>query len=227
MKLTANIEGGTMNKSQVIVRAALVLLACEIAAPTVFSLATTTADAAPETKAPTASIAEPYIAEKPVSFVETAKISTQRAVKPCADKTLALDEIVAEYAKNEPQRNERYVSVEMSDDETELLAKIIWLEARGECEKGQQAVAEVVLNRVISGQFPNTVYDVLRERGQFETWGSRNSASPTETQYNAIYNALYGELILDEDVVFFATRAENKNVWGTIGGHTFCRAYNY
>lgn len=38
-------------------------------------------------------------------------------------------------------------------EETYLLAKLIYVEARGESEDGQQAIAEVVLNRYTSGLF--------------------------------------------------------------------------
>ena len=107
----------------------------------------------------------------------------------------------------------------------DLLARIIWLEARGECFEGQQAVAEVVFNRMLSGAFPDTLYGVIFEKGQFSTAKRVESATPGETQYRAIYEALTGPNVLPLEVVFFATSPENDNVWGTIGGHTFCYPY--
>jgi hypothetical protein len=50
-------------------------------------------------------------------------------------------------------------------DAEACLAEAIYFEARGESLKGQVAVAEVVLNRVDSPQFPNTVCRVVRQRG--------------------------------------------------------------
>lgn len=123
--------------------------------------------------------------------------------------------------------NERYAAIEMTDAERDELAAIIWLEARGESAEGQQAVAEVVLNRVISSQFPDNVHDVLHQSGQFSSIGALGVAEPTETQYAAIEAALYGENILPENVVFFSRGAENSNVWGTIGNHVFCCAYDW
>ena len=121
----------------------------------------------------------------------------------------------------------RYTEVHISDTELREMAAMIYLEARGESFEGQQAVAEVILNRVASPQFPNTVHDVLYQKRQFSPIKRINKVKPTETQYKAISAALYGEPILPMDVVFFARRAENKNVWGKIGNHTFCYAYKW
>ncbi len=51
------------------------------------------------------------------------------------------------------------------DAEWECLRKAIYFEARGETLKGQFAVAEVVLNRKESGQYPATVCGVVNQRG--------------------------------------------------------------
>ena len=42
---------------------------------------------------------------------------------------------------------------------------------------------------------------------------------------DAINGALYGDTILDVDVVFFSRNGENDRVWGQIGDHIFCREY--
>ena len=95
---------------------------------------------------------------------------------------------------------------------------------------GQQAVVEVVFNRVLHSAFPDTVHDVLHqgENGdvpQFSTIYAVSTATPTQAQYDAINGALYGDTILDADVVFFSRNGENDRVWGQIGDHIFCREY--
>ena len=52
-------------------------------------------------------------------------------------------------------------------DDRACLAATIYLEARGESVKGQMAVAEVALRRRESGQWGNSLCEVLRARGQF------------------------------------------------------------
>lgn len=145
-----------------------------------------------------------------------------KAGKTGIDEVRANSQIVAE-----AEAINRYSDINITDWEINEMASIIWLEARGESAEGQQAVAEVILNRVASPQFPNTVHDVLYQKGQFSTVKSIQNAAPTEAQYKAICAALYGKPILPMDVVFFAARAENKNIWGRIGNHVFCYAYKW
>lgn len=123
--------------------------------------------------------------------------------------------------ETEPEPS-RYESISLSDDDMVLLANIVWLEARGESFEGQQAVVEVVFNRMLSEYFPDTLSEVIYQKGQFSTAGMVHTATPDNTQYLAIEAALNGPNILPLEVVFFAAAAENDNVWGTIGGHTFC-----
>lgn len=47
------------------------------------------------------------------------------------------------------------------------LAAIVYCESGNQCMAGQQAVAIVVMNRVRSGSFPNDIYSVLYQSGQF------------------------------------------------------------
>ena len=124
----------------------------------------------------------------------------------------------------------RYADISMTDAERDELAAIIYLEARGEPAEGQQAVAEVVLNRVIRQGFPDSVHEVLHQGEgtavpQFSTIAMLEIAAPTQEQYDAIDAALYGPSILPDEVVFFSRAGENDRVWGTIGGHVFCYAY--
>ena len=129
-----------------------------------------------------------------------------------------------------PELVQRYSGVAMSADERRELAGIVQLEAGNQCAEGQQAVVEVVLNRVISPEFPDTVHDVLHQgedssRPQFSTIGNLALADPAAAQYDAIDAALYGPSILPEDVVFFSRNGENDRVWGKIQDHVFCYKY--
>ena len=121
----------------------------------------------------------------------------------------------------------RYESIVLSDDEIDIFAKVLWLEAGTEPFEGQQAAAEVVLNRILSPYFPNSFYGVIYEEGQFTTIERIDGANPTYVQYDAINAALNGPNILPLEVVFFSQDGENENVWGKIGGHVFCYPYTW
>ena len=129
-----------------------------------------------------------------------------------------------------PVRNERYAAIEISEAEIEELAQVTFAEAGNQSAEGQQAVVEVILNRVLHPAFPDTVHDVLHQDEhtkvpQFSTVYSIGRVEPNAMQYAAIEAALYGTPILDTDVVFFSTGGENDRVWGQIGAHVFCREY--
>ena len=116
----------------------------------------------------------------------------------------------------------RYPDIQLTDEERQLLARVIWVEAQGECEEGQQAVAEVVLNRIASSNFGDTLKGVIYGEGQFRSVPYLETAEPHQAQYEAIERAIYGPYVLPKDVVHFATYPTNEDVWGQIGGHIFC-----
>lgn len=63
------------------------------------------------------------------------------------------------------------------------LAAIVYCESGNQCMAGQQAVAIVVMNRVRSGNFPNDIYSVLYQSGQF-TPASNGSLSKGLNMYD-------------------------------------------
>ena len=132
------------------------------------------------------------------------------------------------YHEEIPDRGEpRYPDIQLSEDDIKLLAKVVWVEAQGESAEGQQAVAEVALNRIASDSFPNNMRDVIYGQGQFRSVPRLDKAEPYQAQYEAIERAIYGPYILPKEVVYFATKPTNSNVWGQIGGHIFCYGNNY
>ena len=56
---------------------------------------------------------------------------------------------------------------------------------------------------------------------------SADEREPGAEQYAAVDAALYGEPVLPLDVVYFSREPENGNLWGIIGGHSFCYQYNW
>jgi hypothetical protein len=131
------------------------------------------------------------------------------------------------YIEEKPQSESQYPGIELTWEEQQLLAKVIWVEARGESAEGQQAVAEVILNRLVAGNFPDTIRGIIYAEGQFPSIGDMHKATPTQTQYEAIEAALYGPYIVPEDVVFYAKFVVNDNYWGQIGNHYFCYQYTW
>jgi len=130
------------------------------------------------------------------------------------------------YYEPEPVRGEPRYDFELTESEKKFIAKVVWVEARGESRKGQQAVAEVILNRLASEKFPNTLDGVVYAANQFNSAKFLNKAKPYQMQFEAVENALLGPYVLPEDVFYFATTAKTSKIWGRIGGHIFCYAEN-
>lgn len=119
----------------------------------------------------------------------------------------------------------RYGDLVLTDHDLDLIARLVCGEGESEPFEGQQAIAEVILNRIVADNFPNTANDVIFADGQFLAANKLYLSDPTHIQYEAVERALFGPYVLDGDVVFFSQYAVNDNVWGTIGKHVFCRQW--
>ena len=110
------------------------------------------------------------------------------------------------------------------------LARIIYWEARGEPDEGKLAVGQVVLNRVRSDLYPDTIEEVIAQSGQFSPWGCENyfEAELTQACIDAAEDALSGLGTLPGDVLWFRADCAPET-WGiavrytTIGAHHFYR----
>ena len=59
---------------------------------------------------------------------------------------------------------------EMTDEELSEMCRVLFLECRGEPFEGKVACVEVIFNRVLSDAWPDTVHEVLSQKGQFATY---------------------------------------------------------
>lgn len=79
------------------------------------------------------------------------------------------------------------------ESELSLLARLVNGEARGEPYIGQVAVAAVVLNRVKSPAFPNTISGVIFQAGAFDAvWDGQFDLTPTANAARAARDAMNG-----------------------------------
>ncbi len=116
--------------------------------------------------------------------------------------------------------------VTFAEGDEYLLANLIYCEAGNQPYEGQVAVGAVVLNRVMSGAFPDTIVGVIYQRGQFEPVStgrlalalSRDDATPA--CYQAAQAAMAGQTTV-ADCIFFRTPIPQVTPRYTIGGHIF------
>ncbi len=100
---------------------------------------------------------------------EQAQIAAQKAAEEEAARKKAEEEAVeaASSGSSETPSRSQGSSLAAEADEVTLLAAIIYCEAGGEPYETQLAVGAVVVNRVKSGRFPNSIYSVIYQPGQF------------------------------------------------------------
>ena len=111
-----------------------------------------------------------------------------------------------------------------------LLSRVVYGEARGESYTGQVAVAAVVLNRVKSSSFPNTISGVVYQSGAFDCVSDGQiNLTPDATARKAAQDAINGWDPTYGAIYYFnPATATNKWIWSrpmtvTIGKHRFCK----
>lgn len=115
--------------------------------------------------------------------------------------------------------------VSFAENDRYLLANLIYCEAGGEPYEGKVAVGSVVINRVLSGEFPDTVVGVIYQSRQFSPVGSGRldlalaTGMANDDCYRAADAAMSGITNVG-NCVFFRTPIEGLSGIN-IGGHVF------
>lgn len=115
-----------------------------------------------------------------------------------------------------------------SSSDVQLLARLVYGEARGEPYKGQVAVASVVLNRVESASFPNSISGVIYQSGAFSVVNDGQiNLSPNESALKAARDAMNG-WDPTNGCLYYYNPAKTTNKWMlskpvvvVIGNHSF------
>ena len=117
-----------------------------------------------------------------------------------------------------------------SSNDLNLLSKAVYSEARGEPYTGQVAVAAVVLNRVSSSSFPNSIAGVIYQSGAFDAVSDGQiNLTPDSTARKAAQDAINGWDPTYGCIYYFnPSTATSKWIWSrkqvvTIGKHIFCK----
>ncbi len=137
-------------------------------------------------------------------------------------KALGMNDSV-KVLENDKKGNSNYTSSDLY-----LLAKCIYAEARGESYTGQVAVGAVILNRVASPSFPNTVAGVIYQKNAFTAVSDGQiNLEPNQTAMNAASDALngwdptYGCIYYYNPAVATSSWIFSRQTVTTIGKHVF------
>ena len=152
-----------------------------------------------------------------------------------ADEQLRLAQQIAQEEQESGQKEDTSGALEgYTQSDLTLMAAIIQAEADNQSYEGKLAVGSVVMNRVKSSRFPNTVSGVIYQKNQFAPVNDGHLAlilerGPNETCYRAARQVLEG--YRNVEYLFFWTvdLANERDIWDitygvVIGDHYF---YNY
>lgn len=137
--------------------------------------------------------------------------NTQDGQEPTGDDTLDLEGDGADTSDG----------ADLNSDDVDLLAALIYCEAGNQSEEGKVAVGQVVMNRVESESFADSIHDVIYESGQFTPassgWLEEVIGNVPDDCYNAAVAAMNGEGTVG-DALYFNT-GSGQGV--QIGDHQF------
>ncbi|GIO63406.1 cell wall hydrolase [Paenibacillus cineris] len=129
------------------------------------------------------------------------------------------------------QKSEATKQYKVTAEDVLLLRRIVMAEAEGEPYKGKVAVANVVLNRLRSANFPDTIRKVIYQRYQFSPVanGRFDRVKPNEDSIHAVNEALNGRKEVSDDTYYFLslkladdlTVHHTRTLAKTIGNHSF------
>ena len=129
------------------------------------------------------------------------------------DNSVYAEEVDLEYKKDESSISTE--DGELGNDMVNLLARLINAEARGEPYTGQVAVGAVILNRVKSPKFPNTIAGVIYQNNQFSSIKDGQFNVPIEegsSVYKAAEDAINGSDPTN-GALYFYNPNKTKNKW--------------
>ncbi|KZZ84030.1 cell wall hydrolase [Bacillus sp. SJS] len=118
----------------------------------------------------------------------------------------------------------------VSDEDKELLARLVEAEAKGESYEGKVAVATVIMNRVASDEFPDTVKDVIYEEGQFSPVDNGTINNPASQESKDAVNEAISYSSISKGALYFynpdkasSSFLDGKDVTTEIGNHVFAK----
>ncbi len=165
-----------------------------------------------------------------ISEAEATALAYEQEIKEQEENITALKAKLAEeirMAELAAQSSWRDISeVSFAEGDRYLLANLIYCEAGGEPYSGQVAVGAVVMNRVLSSVFPNTVTGVIYQSRQFSPVASGRLAlalaegRATSSCYQAADEVMKGSTNVGS-CVYFRTPVDGVTPKYRIGGHIF------
>lgn len=157
------------------------------------------------------------IGNKVHASYEMAKYEQAKGVKKIANNVVKEEKEETESLKPKIQH---------TDEDLELLAHIINAEGGGASwvsDKMCYYIGSVVLNRVSSKEFPDNLYEVITQAGQYSSFGSANWQVPiTDRSYEVANDLLNEGSCLSKNVIYQAEFTQGSGIYEKVQNMYFC-----
>lgn len=148
--------------------------------------------------------------------------NSEQFVKETAQEFETETETVAEPSNSIEEETQTELETKYTEYDFELLARVIEAEAGGESDYHKLCVGTVVMNRVASDKYPDTIEGVIYQPGQYQcVTNSHINKDPSESSYEAAESILDGRRMFRSSVVYQAEFIQGKVV-EKVGNTYFC-----
>ena len=148
--------------------------------------------------------------------------NSEQFVKETAQEFETETETVAEPSNSIEEETQTELETKYTEYDFELLARVIEAEAGGESDYHKLCVGTVVMNRVDSEKYPNSIEGVIYQPGQYQcVTNSHINNEPSESSYEAAESILDGRRMFRSSVVYQAEFIQGKVV-EKVGNTYFC-----
>lgn len=148
--------------------------------------------------------------------------NSEQFVKETAQEFETETETETEPSNSIEEETQTELETKYTEDDFELLARVIEAEAGGESDYHKLCVGTVVMNRVDSEKYPSTIEGVIYQPGQYQcVTNSHINNEPSESSYEAAESILDGRRMFRSSVVYQAEFIQGKVV-EKVGNTYFC-----
>lgn len=160
----------------------------------------------------------------PVAYLPTVSIEVEDAMEDIVDVAEDNEEPVNEEPIVEDVEEEHIVdTLSYTEEDLYVLSHVINGEACGYSWEHQIGVGSVVLNRVKDERFPNTIKEVVFQKGQYAcTWDGNYDREPEEQAVEAAKYLLENGSQMPEYTIFQSEFLQGDSVYTKIGNTYFC-----
>lgn len=151
-----------------------------------------------------------------------AKTDENEKIKESVDEEIASSEENKEINEEEQDAVAEKEKDTVDENDLMLLAKLIYLENGSGSDEIQLLTGNVVLNRVASKKYPNTIKEVIYQKGQYSITSKIKSTKPSERAIKNARRLLEGERFCPSNVVYQSRFKQGSGVYKKINGEYFC-----